>query len=168
MVTRRTPSADVTLDGNGYPVLPDDALTAPNMGTIHVSITESNAVNLPNGTYIVPYNPNGSSGGTVSFLDPGFVFGGKGMQVQLNVKLSKDGGTYSCEEITDILVRYGEPPSGANQSLGRTCTIEYTYDASNNSFAGSLTSDMESAWGTDEKPTETAKLKARFTHILTE
>jgi hypothetical protein len=158
-------NGDVTLDPQGYPEVPDDALGTGEMGTIHVSITQSTLQKLSNGTYVAPYSPNGSSGSSVSFLDPGFVFGKDPvLQVQINLPSNKMSGTWECKTLTDMLLRYGNPPSGANQLVVTSCSIDYVYEASNDSYTGKITADVADAYTQDPVPvpTEMAKLKAGF------
>jgi hypothetical protein len=156
--------ANVTLDPQGYPKVPADALGV-GKGTMHVSITESSLQKLGNGTYIAPYSPNASSANTVSFFDPGFIFTKEPvMQLQINMPSNKMSGTWMCKSITDMLVRYGNPPSGANQLSVTACSMDYVYEASNNSYTGKLTAELGDVYTTDAMPvpTQTAKLKAGF------
>ena len=78
--------------------------------------------------------------------------------MSINRPLDKADGAFDCEQSTDVLVRYGMPPSTANLLLSSTCSVTYTYDAENNRYTGEITASLAE----QADPNATAQLKARF------
>jgi hypothetical protein len=155
----------VELDANGFPVVPDDALTAPNTGIILLSVTDSASAFLGNGTYVAPNNfTNSSISGAAFQLGPPAPTDSVSLQVNLNVQFEKQSGTFACDAVTDLLVRYGMPPSGTNQLLSVTCAGEYTYDAETNTFTGNVTATMADGLS-EPSQTATATIKATFAYV---
>jgi hypothetical protein len=126
------------VDAQGFPVLPDGA-----KDMILVSVTNTSSTLMPVGFYQAPYNANSSSKTTLSYFDPGFVFSkDPALQVQFRVPREMKEGSFSCESLTDFLVRYGNPPSGNNQSVSNECTVSWTYDAATMVYSGTVEAAM--------------------------
>jgi hypothetical protein len=129
---------DGELDAEGFPVLPDGA-----ENVIVVSVTNTSSTLMPVGFYQAPYNSNSSSGTTLSYFDPGFVFTNEpALQVQFRVPRDMNAGSFECETLTDFLVRYGNPPAGDNQSVSNTCSVTWTYDAATMVYSGTVEAAM--------------------------
>jgi hypothetical protein len=147
---------DTQLDGDGFPLL------GAVSNVIVVSVSNSNSSVLQNGVYTTPFSKNTSSGSTLSFLYAGLaLLNETTLQVQLNLKREMKDGTLTCESPSTLLLRYGKPPSGSNQLLTQSCTVNYTYDATAKTYAGKLEASAGEGL-TSPSMTATAQIRARF------
>ncbi len=158
-------SGSAMLDADGFPDLPT-MLAADTQGVIIVSVTNSTSAHLAPGIYESPFNVNATSGSSVTFLPGGLaIVNMPSLQVQLQLQREQVDGAFDCENGGELIVRYGQPPTGNQQLLPLNCSVEYSYDAEKDSYSGSLTASMGD--GLTFPPSETMKadLKARFTFV---
>jgi len=157
-------TADIKLDANGFPILPSSPLP-DSTGLIAVSVTGSSSAHLTNGVYQAPHSKNASSQSSVTFIPAGLAITSMpSLQVQMKVPRMQQSGTFTCNGVTDVLVRYGMPPSGNQQLLTLDCSMDYTYEASTKTYAGTLTASMADGL-TEPNEAMKADLKARFSFI---
>lgn len=158
-------TADATAkDGGGsvpvageFPVLPVDG---KNM--IIINVTGGKATRLADGTYQAPYQKGASQGSSVSFLDSSYIFTMMpSLQVQITMKREKKDGSFTCERLTQVIVRYGKPPSGNNQLVARSCNVEYTYDAATLTYTGTIKAKISDGLLEAEEPE--SDMLGRFT-----
>jgi hypothetical protein len=148
------------LDEDGFPILPVGMSNA-----IFLSVTNSSSQTLPDGLYQAPFSPNASSGSTLSYLDTSFIFTMKpSLQVQMNLKRMMQDGSFECVVGSELLVRFGEPPSGSNQLLTKSCSVTYRYDASKTEYTGTFEAVMGDGL-TNASEEATADVSARFAVI---
>jgi len=157
-------SSGAMLDANGFPSLPDPAL--PNTtGVIVASVTNSKSTHLANGIYTSPHSKSASTASGVSFIPGGLaIVNMPSMQLNLTWSPMQMSGTFKCDGATDIILRYGMPPSGNQQLLTLSCSMDFTYDAGSKTYAGTITAQMGDGL-TEPSAAMTADVKARFSFL---
>ncbi|MCA9581096.1 MAG: hypothetical protein KC416_04835 [Myxococcales bacterium] len=142
----------------GFPDLPPDATAGDKTGFIALRVSESTSDHLANGDYGAPHTANGSSKGTAAFLDG--ITGA--LQVNINTGWGdKKDVDYTCDGVSDILVRYGSPPSGFNQILTEECALKATYNAQDGTYEGTFEGTFGDGLTMPSKD-KTLAAKARF------
>lgn len=158
-------ATDVTVDADGFPSLPTTMLPDAT-GAISLSVTNSNSAHLVNGVYSAPNSPTATGPQSAVFVPGGLAITNMpSLQVSMNLEWMQADTSFECDGITDIIVRYGMPPSGNQQLLALSCQIDYSYDAASKTYTGTFSASMGD--GASE-PSESMKadLKARFTFTV--
>jgi hypothetical protein len=152
--------AGVELDQDGIPILP-----AGKTNVIFLSVSESRSNVLGDGTYQAPFSPNASSPSTLTYLDNSYIFTMQpSLQVQMNLQRMMKDGSFECKSGSEVLVRYGKPPSGSNQLYAKSCSVKYQYDAAKTEYTGTIEAEMGDGL-TSASDEAAAKISARFTVI---
>jgi hypothetical protein len=147
--------------------LPQDALSSDSQGAIVIRVSNSTSTVLANGVYAAPYSANSSTQSSIDFLPGGLALLMPSLQVQMSIPREQQDDTMSCMDATDLLIRYGAPPTGASQLLADSCDVQYSYDDSDGSYTGTFEGHFGDGL-TEPDPALGADIEGMFTFIYTE